>query len=263
MAKPSIPEDDAIAMVRLLANLAIPGTIQEKRTQLLSELARMIDADFWTWSLFGEICTTPRLTHTVILSGGLTDEQLAKYLKVQEHPDLVWMTAPLFNALLETNRHTTRLQQEMVTEEQMVNASILPALVEADTGPIIVSGRPTSTGQFSVIALFRRFGRAMFSDRESRIAHILLSEVGWLHDTAWPQHPASGIAALSPRQRTILNLLLHGQGRKQIADSMGLSIHTVHGYAKEIYEVFGVHSHAELMRRFMEGDGGDTPDLGR
>ena len=49
----------------------------------------------------------------------------------------------------------------------------------------------------------------------------------------------------------LLNLLLDGRDRKQIADQMGISENTVSGYAKDVYRHFDVNSHVELMRKFL------------
>ncbi len=53
--------------------------------------------------------------------------------------------------------------------------------------------------------------------------------------------------------------MLEGLPRKLVADRMGLSVHTVNDYAKQIYDYFQVKSHAELLTRFRAGDGGHTP----
>jgi DNA-binding CsgD family transcriptional regulator len=52
---------------------------------------------------------------------------------------------------------------------------------------------------------------------------------------------------MGPRLRQTLELLLHGDGEKQIAGKLKLSQHTVHGYVKEVYRRFGVNSRAELL----------------
>jgi DNA-binding CsgD family transcriptional regulator len=64
---------------------------------------------------------------------------------------------------------------------------------------------------------------------------------------------------LGSRLRQILNLLIQGQPRKEISSLLGVSIHTVNGYCKELYEKFNIHSQAELVHRFAHGDGGDHP----
>jgi DNA-binding NarL/FixJ family response regulator len=52
---------------------------------------------------------------------------------------------------------------------------------------------------------------------------------------------------LTPRQRAVLFGLIQGKCEKQIAGSLGLSVHTVHIYIKGIYEEYGVHSRTELF----------------
>ncbi len=255
----ALGEDDVREIVRLLGDVAgLEESFSVKRNWLMNGLAKLIQADYWAWSMFGEIDTSKNPSHTIFLHGGFTEEQFAKYLQLQEHPDLQWMTAPFLQELTNSKNHITRLQQQMVAEEKLAAAPIMPLLAGADLGPIVLSGRTTESGQISVISLFRKIGRPLFDPREAKIAHILLSEVTWLHELAWPKHPRSDISALTPRLRTILGFLLLGKGRKQIADTTDLSIHTVNDYIKAIYESFDVHTQPELIRRFTEGDGGDS-----
>jgi DNA-binding NarL/FixJ family response regulator len=54
---------------------------------------------------------------------------------------------------------------------------------------------------------------------------------------------------LSPRMRQTLELLLSGDGEKQVALKLKLSQHTVHVYAKSLYRHFGVSSRGELLAR--------------
>lgn len=88
------------------------------------------------------------------------------------------------------------------------------------------------------------------------MAHILLSELPWLHDEGWPQDRGASIPRLSPRLRIVLNLLLDGRTRKEMASSLSLSEHTIAQYQKAIYSHFGVNSQTTLLRRFQMGDGG-------
>jgi DNA-binding NarL/FixJ family response regulator len=52
---------------------------------------------------------------------------------------------------------------------------------------------------------------------------------------------------------------VQGWPRKKIADHLGLSENTVHGYTKKIYQHLGQHSQAELIARFTLGRGRDQP----
>ena len=56
--------------------------------------------------------------------------------------------------------------------------------------------------------------------------------------------------SLSPRLQETLGHLLNGLPRKLISDEMGISIHTLNDYVREVYSRLGVHSHAELIAKF-------------
>jgi DNA-binding NarL/FixJ family response regulator len=57
---------------------------------------------------------------------------------------------------------------------------------------------------------------------------------------------------LSARQREMLDLLAAGEPYKAIADRMGLSIHTVRGYIRRIYEKLQVHTRTEAVAKYLD-----------
>jgi len=57
---------------------------------------------------------------------------------------------------------------------------------------------------------------------------------------------------LSERQREMLDLLAAGEPYKAIADKMGLSIHTVRGYIRRIYEKLHVHTRTEAVAKYLQ-----------
>ena len=57
---------------------------------------------------------------------------------------------------------------------------------------------------------------------------------------------------LSERQREMLDLLAAGEPYKAIADKMGLSIHTVRGYIRRIYEKLQVHTRTEAVAKYLQ-----------
>lgn len=255
----ALPESTVRAMVRLLGEVAtLRGSLAEQRKHLMDGLCRLTGTDSWLWMMMGLIDTNKAPAATIFLRGGFSDRQLAAYLKTQEHPDIKWMTAPFFEAIEGADGQVTRTSHQINSPEQLKNSSIMPLFAEAGMEQVILSGRPTRRGQFGLIVMGRRVGREDYTLMEARIAHIVLSEVGWLHDESWPEHPREGISKLSPRLRSVLTLLVQGHSRKQIAWDLGISENTLGGYIKEIYSAFNVHSQAELLRRFVEGDGGDA-----
>ncbi len=64
--------------------------------------------------------------------------------------------------------------------------------------------------------------------------------------------PAGDTAAeLSPRERSVLDGLAEGLAYKQIADQLGVSIHTVRNYIRRIYEKLHVCSRTEAVAKFL------------
>jgi DNA-binding NarL/FixJ family response regulator len=56
---------------------------------------------------------------------------------------------------------------------------------------------------------------------------------------------------LPVRQREVLDGLAAGKAYKQIADEMGMSIHTVRTYIRRIYEKLHVHSRTEAVAKYL------------
>src|SRR5258706_5422138 len=66
--------------------------------------------------------------------------------------------------------------------------------------------------------------------------------------------PARGdeSAELSPRERSVLDGLAGGLAYKQIADELGVSIHTVRNYIRRIYEKLHVCTRTEAVAKFLK-----------
>lgn len=68
-----------------------------------------------------------------------------------------------------------------------------------------------------------------------------------------PSKASSGVRELlSARQLEILDLLAAGEPYKAIGDKMGLSIHTVRGYIRRIYEKLHVHTRTEAVAKYLQ-----------
>jgi len=64
------------------------------------------------------------------------------------------------------------------------------------------------------------------------------------------QHPearADPVAAMTPRQREILQLLAEGQSAKEIAGALGISPRTVEDHKYRLMETLGIQNSAELV----------------
>ncbi len=255
-----LPESDARNIINLLGEVALmESSRNDRRIALIEGLSKLIGADAWLWFTAAHTTAGDHPAHAVILKSGFSDEQMGYLIEASECPEMARFTAPFFEAFEKTQGHTTRLRQQIVPHHIFEESSVYDLWKKANTGPVILSARPTSDGQVSMIGLYRRFDRPFFNEDESRIAHIVLSEIPSLHEAISPVELNGEVTGLSPRLRQVLNLLLQGYSRKEIASALTLSIHTVGDYIAEIYKRFEVHSQTDLVRRFLVGDGGDSP----
>jgi len=62
---------------------------------------------------------------------------------------------------------------------------------------------------------------------------------------------AREMAKLTPREHDILNFLSKGYLDKEIAHALGISLWTVHGHLKKIYDKLGVHTRTEAAVRYL------------
>lgn len=56
---------------------------------------------------------------------------------------------------------------------------------------------------------------------------------------------------LSAREKEVLTLLSKGYSNKEIASTLALSVETIHGYLKHVYEKLHVRSRAEAVAKYM------------
>jgi DNA-binding NarL/FixJ family response regulator len=63
--------------------------------------------------------------------------------------------------------------------------------------------------------------------------------------------PGESAENVTGRQRAVLDGLAAGKAYKQIADEMGMSIHTVRTYIRRIYEKLHVHSRTEAVAKYL------------
>lgn len=63
------------------------------------------------------------------------------------------------------------------------------------------------------------------------------------------------LVRLSAREKEVLVLLSGGYSNKEIAEKLGLSVETIHGYLKHVYEKMHVRSRAEAVAKYMSAKG--------
>jgi DNA-binding CsgD family transcriptional regulator len=253
-----VTEDDLHTFIHVLGEIAsMRATASEKRTQLMCQVARQLNSDSWLWGVIPPIIPSkPQSSNAFHSSGGIDTERIALTLKAIETPENDSLRRQLSGTMTDVGAQLSGLHQQLINDEGFLNSAASPLWRAANIGPILISIRPISGDATSVVAFYRQPDAPPFTTREVRIAHIFLTEVPWLHEIE-PPHFVVCPPRLPPRCRLILKQLLCGQPRKEIAAELGLSIHTVNDYLKQIFRYFGVHAQTELIVRLRNGQGHD------
>ncbi len=221
-------EEDARALVRLLGEVcAQPDGHRFRKAFLLDGLCELIEADGWISNLSGQ--------------------------SIPSDPSF-----PTGRKLCFVNTHLDRLVDSLEMGDPVLHSAPDAAQAIAlsqphAAGPLIVSSWSRGEQGVSQFVIHRSCGRPLFTAREAGLIEIVLSEISWLHDAEWAIESADDALGLPPRESIVLHLLLKGESRKGIADRLGISINTVAGYARTIYQKTGVRSQAELLRSFVNG----------
>ena len=113
-------------------------------------------------------------------------------------------------------------------------------------GDFIMSMMPVDDlGVVCSVELFRPWRGAAFTPRERLLVDLLHGELS----RDWRRPRGTG-PRLTVRQRQVLDRLAGGASEKELADQLGLSIHTVHDHVKAVHRAFGVRSRGELLARW-------------
>ncbi|MEM6333719.1 MAG: helix-turn-helix transcriptional regulator [Planctomycetota bacterium] len=245
-------------MIRVVSDAAgTEGGVPAQKAALMNGLCALVDADLWMWNVTrmepGEQPVAVSMVHN------LSERQLALVMEEQYIKGVPAFHEAMDGQFMRPGHWTRRIEDFMDLGEVERQGMRFRSNEELGMGQSLFSSQrvPGQEDLYSAIGLHRSVGRGPFEAEEVRIAHIVMSECGWLHASGAPQEDGRAVQPLSPRLRTVLGLLMDGQAVKRIAYHLELSEHTVRGYVQDIYRHFGVSGRAELMRRFMVGDGRD------
>lgn len=255
-----LPEAVVRDIVRLVGQVAgMRAARAAKRRALMDGLTKMIDADAWAWiiSRAADDNNNPAVAH--FQHQGYSDEQLSLYIRLMQDRQNTPVEYEALNQLRRSQRRFTRRWDQLVTAKEWYGPRNRKLLQVIGFEHVMYSVRVLDDdGLFSGISLKRKAGRANFTLLEQRIAHILTSEIDWLHYDENLDGVTKQVRPLPPSRRTVLMLLMEGHSKPQIAGKLGCSYNTVKEHVKAIYAHFNVHSTAELFHRFMAGDGHDV-----
>jgi DNA-binding CsgD family transcriptional regulator len=82
---------------------------------------------------------------------------------------------------------------------------------------------------------------------EPEEADVVVDEAAVLAGARLDFGSQNGDGALTPRELSVLRLVAHGLGNKQIASELGISTHTVKYHLASLLAKLGVHSRTEAV----------------
>jgi DNA-binding CsgD family transcriptional regulator len=227
---------DVAAMLEIAFEVGVSdGPPRAKRRHLLQRLSALVNADAWLWAL---------------APCGARDEP-AEGVSELQYDGL----ATSESALAVVARHGLVLDRRCLLRPPPSGAEVRvdPELDPARRVEVAVGCGPGATG--SLVGLYRTSDKPGFSERDRRTAQLLLEGLPSLHRPVRGQEErAAPTLRLSPRQRSVLEGLLEGLSVKEVAASLGLSVHTVNDHRKELYRLLGVRSRVMLLRLFSAGE---------
>jgi DNA-binding CsgD family transcriptional regulator len=189
-----------------------------------------------------------------LLDGGWKDDhERVEMLKLVTHPSLQSMITGVINDALQKNECLTHSRDQLFSDAEWTASEAGRAWHAAGFDHFLCSICPLAGGSYSGVRFHRRLGRPPFTARERAVVELLFPNVPWLHPGRETTGCSKGAAALSPRERQVMLLLLGGDSRKQVARKLKLSEHTVADYLKVIYRKLNVSSRAELLAKHLTG----------
>lgn len=247
---------DVASLTRLISQASDPlwrADLAARRRRLLEGICRLVDADVYLWSC---AVIDPSLADDVMSSqtldgGWKNDAQRVDAFRLLVNPQFVAMVnEPLVAAALKME-YVTLDRREIVSAEQW--EAVGEPWRRNGFNESLLNLFPLGPNNFSGTGFHRAAGKPPYTPRERAIVHHALQHVEWFHRQAAQDPSAGKVLQLSPRERQTLDLLLGGDTKRQIAEKLSLSEHTVGDYTKSIYKRFQVSSRGELQALFVRG----------
>jgi DNA-binding CsgD family transcriptional regulator len=255
LAMQALALEDVKSIIRLLGDIgAMTDPIVDRRRALMNRLCRLIRADIWIWVHSRVDPETSYPSAFKLIDGGWRDEaERVSFISA--------LHDPVLNAAIIAKQtlgpHRTTVRRDLLREEIPQEAAILDRWT-ANCGmrESVTTLYWLGQGVISGLGFHRRAGEPGFSDRERCIVHVIASQLDWLHraETDVPGN-SDKLLQFSPRQREVLVHLMSGDSRREIAEKLHLSEHTVADHMKAIYQALKVSSRPELLTLFMSGAG--------
>lgn len=226
----------------------------DRRRMLVNDLAGVIGADVWIWSITALSHDRPgdAMTTCVIDGGWKSSAEQARVYEVLSSPDFNTRGLQSVYRSFARGERLTLSHGEVFPPDE---AEALMALWKT-TGfeYFLLAVHPLNQDFSSNLGFHRRRGKPNFGPREKAIVHTVFHGLDWLHHYGVHESAGKPAMKLTARERQALILLLSGCTNQEIAKRMGITAHTVKDYVRRVHKRFRVGSRAELQAYFFLGN---------
>lgn len=181
-------------------------------------------------------------------ANGLAANVIRSYSQVGPNPP----RARFVRQLVEQNGRCCVSFADFVPKEEFVSSAFfekyMVPLGATEALNAVCGGRSTPLLQLSVC---RPVGDRTFGARERGVLAALADAIETRVEHRLSTSRQRGLHDLTPRQEQVLRLLLAGDGEKQVAYKLGVSVPVVHEHISNLHRYFDVHSRGELLAYFI------------
>ncbi len=250
-----VENDDCVWLLRLCSDLADSAQPQQERRRLaivaLMQRTRA-DAGWWAWGQ--GVPGRSEVTPLAFIPIGFTPEQLTLHIEAGLDPEMDTLYRSKIMPLIDAGppQHT-HMWHEIVSDDTWYSSGLYTKYYKRSGFDRHLNAvRYFENDFFSNAAFCRKQGRPPFSERDRALLHRALAGMKLMHIAAGQAVPPHVLTSLTPRQRTVLLMLLDGLPRKAIAEQLSISEHTVNEHTKQLYKQFKVNSAIELAAMFLQ-----------
>jgi DNA-binding CsgD family transcriptional regulator len=251
--KPSVPSPTAARLVESVIAVAnLYSGLAERRQAVLEEVADLIGADAGWWAWGRGHPTSSTVVPLAQLSFGFTPEKLAivREWGLDQESDRTFRRK-ILEQMGGANQLTSLRCDIFSDAEWHARHPFRALLARAGWNAWVHCVRYSSLDTWSNFFLTRNAGRPDFSRDDCAALDLTMSGVTWMHSGVEESLPPATFVGLTPRQRTVMLMLLDGAARKTIARQLGIAEDTVGDHIKSIYGHFKVGSSTELAALFL------------
>lgn len=249
-------------LTSLLAEKLIPAIVssansstnlQDRRESILQCLKEATQSDVGVWAWGRGNHRQQSIATVAFINFGFTPESLGIFLKGAFEPTIchAWRTRILTK--MGEDSQSTFSRTDLYSSEEWETDPFRGYLNQIRLNEWIHGLNYSTPDTWSNLFVARNEGAPPYRDADRELMRIAMKSVSWLHGSLEETVPPEAFEGLSPRQKTVLLMLLDGSTRKGIAASLQIGEDTVGDHIKGIYKHFGVNSVSELSAMFLRG----------